>query len=109
MEVIGGGIIKFSFFPPVEADLAIGTVEYPSGTSIETTRDGYLKLEEAAKKLESDLSKEFPGEPIIKNRLSTIGFQPQRTKTSRGPGKLRRIIWRTTLGRGGIGANTGRK
>ena len=78
--VIGGGIIKFSFFPPVEADLAIGTVEYPSGTSIETTRDGYLKLEEAAKKLESDLSKEFPGEPIIKNRLSTIGFQPQRTK-----------------------------
>ena len=86
--VIGGGIIKFSFFPPVEADLAIGTVEYPSGTSIETTRDGYLKLEEAAKKLESDLSKEFPGEPIIKNRLSTIGFQPQRTKTSRGPGNL---------------------
>ena len=47
-----------------------------------------LKLEEAAKKLESDLSKEFPGEPIIKNRLSTIGFQPQRTKTSRGPGNL---------------------
>ncbi len=86
--IIGGGIIKFSFFPPVEADLAIGTVEYPSGTSIETTRDGYLKLEEAAKKLESDLSKEFPGEPIIKNRLSTIGFQPQRTKTSRGPGNL---------------------
>ena len=41
--VIGGGIIKFSFFPPVEADLAIGTVEYPSGTSIETTRDGYSK------------------------------------------------------------------
>jgi len=86
--IIGGGIIKFSFFPPVEADLAIGTVEYPSGTSIETTRDGYLKLEEAAKKLESDLSKEFPGETIIKNRLSTIGFQPQRTKTSRGPGNL---------------------
>ena len=43
--IIGGGIIKFSFFPPVEADLAIGTVEYPSGTSIEITREGYLKLE----------------------------------------------------------------
>ncbi len=86
--IIGGGIIKFSFFPPVEADLAIGTVEYPSGTSIEITREGYLKLEESAKILEEELNKEFPGKSIIKNRLSTIGFQPQRTKTSRGPGNL---------------------
>ena len=86
--IIGGGIIKFSFFPPVEADLAIGTVEYPSGTSIEITREGYLKLDESAKTLEEELNKEFPGKSIIKNRLSTIGFQPQRTKTSRGPGNL---------------------
>ena len=86
--IIGGGIIKFSFFPPIEADLAIGTVEYPSGTSIEITREGYLKLEESAKTLEEELNKEFPGKSIIKNRLSTIGFQPQRTKTSRGPGNL---------------------
>ena len=86
--IIGGGIIKFSFFPPIEADLAIGTVEYPSGTSIEITREGYLKLEEAAKTLEKELNEEFPGKVIIKNRLSTIGFQPQRTKTSRGPGNL---------------------
>ena len=86
--IIGGGIIKFSFFPPIEADLAIGTVEYPSGTSIEITREGYLKLEESAKILEEELNKEFPGKSIIKNRLSTIGFQPQRTKTSRGPGNL---------------------
>ena len=78
--IIGGGIIKFSFFPPIEADLAIGTVEYPSGTSIEITREGYLKLEESAKILEEELNKEFPGKSIIKNRLSTIGFQPQRTK-----------------------------
>lgn len=86
--IIGGGIIKFSFFPPIEADLAIGTVEYPSGTSMEITREGYLKLEESAKTLEEELNKEFPGKSIIKNRLSTIGFQPQRTKTSRGPGNL---------------------
>ncbi len=86
--VIGGGIIKFSFFPPIESDLAIGVIEYPSGTSIEVTREGYLKLEQAAKKLESELKKEFPGDTIIKNRLSTIGFQPMRTKTARGPGNL---------------------
>ena len=86
--IIGGGIIKFSFFPPIEADLAIGTIEYPPGTSIEITREGYLKLEAAAKTLEERLNQEFPGSPIIKNRLSTIGFQPMKTKTSRGPGNL---------------------
>ena len=86
--IIGGGIIKFSFFPPVEADLAIGTVEYPSGTSMEITREGYLKLEQAARMLEEELKEEFSGKSIIKNRVSTIGFQPLRTKTSRGPGNL---------------------
>ena len=86
--VILGGIIKFSFFPPVEADLAIGTIEYPSGTPIQVTREGYLELEKAAQELEQQLQDEFPDRPTIKNRLSTIGWQPMRTKTSRGPGNL---------------------
>jgi len=83
-----GGIIKFSFFPPIEADLAIGTIEYPSGTPIQVTREGYLELEKAARELEQQLQDEFPDRPTIKNRLSTIGWQPMRTKTSRGPGNL---------------------
>ena len=86
--VILGGIIKFSFFPPIEADLAIGTIEYPSGTPIQVTREGYLELEKAARELEQQLQNEFPNRPTIKNRLSTIGWQPMRTKTSRGPGNL---------------------
>jgi multidrug efflux pump subunit AcrB len=86
--VIAGGLVKFSFFPPIEADLAIASIEYPKGTSIELTRKGYNQLENATEILEDELKKEFPGEVIIKNRLSTIGFQPMRTKTSRGPGNL---------------------
>jgi len=86
--VIAGGLIKFSFFPPIEADIAIASIEYPKGTSIEETRMGYQILEESAKKLEKQLIEKYPNEPIIKNRLSTIGFQPMRTKTSRGPGNL---------------------
>ena len=88
VSVILGGIIKFSFFPPIEADLAIGTIEYPSGTPIQVTREGYLELEKAARELEQQLQDEFPDRPTIKNRLSTIGWQPMRTKTSRGPGNL---------------------
>ena len=82
------GILKFSFFPAVEDDLAIATIEYPSGTPIHITREGYDKLEEAATLLESQLIKEFPDEAIIRNRLSTIGYLPMLTKTSRGPGNL---------------------
>ena len=82
------GILKFSFFPAVEDDLAIATIQYPSGTPIDITRGGYNKLEEAAKILEDQLKEEFPDQAIIKNRLSTIGYQPMLTKTSRGPGNL---------------------
>ena len=82
------GILKFSFFPAVEDDLAIATIEYPSGTPIDITREGYEKLEEAATVLESQLKEEFPDQAIIRNRLSTIGYLPMLTKTSRGPGNL---------------------
>ena len=82
------GILKFSFFPAVEDDLAIATIEYPSGTPIEVTRKGYDKLEESAKILESELIEEFPEQAVIRNRLSTIGYLPMLTKTSRGPGNL---------------------
>ena len=82
------GILKFSFFPAVEDDLAIATIEYPSGTPLEVTREGYNKLEEAATVLESQLKEEFSDQSIIRNRLSTIGYLPMLTKTSRGPGNL---------------------
>ena len=86
--VIAGGYMKFSFFPPVEADLAIAALEYPAGTPMEVTREGYIELEKAARILENQLKNEFPNNPTIENRLSTIGWQPLRTETSRGPGNL---------------------
>ena len=86
--IILSGILKFSFFPAVEDDLAIATIEYPSGTPIEMTREGYEKLEEAATILESQLIEEFPDQAVIRHRLSTIGYLPMLTKTSRGPGNL---------------------
>jgi len=86
--ILGSGFLKFSFFPAVEDDLAIATIEYPSGTPLEATKEGFDKLDEAAKILEEELNSDFPDEMIIKNRLSTIGYLPMLTKTSRGPGNL---------------------
>ena len=86
--VMLSGFLKFSFFPAVEDDLAIATIEYPSGTPLEVTEEGFKYLEQAASFLEKELNKEFPNQGIIKNRLSTIGYLPMLTKTSRGPGNL---------------------
>ena len=86
--ILASGFLKFTFFPSVEDDLAIATIEYPSGTPLEVTSEGFSKLEEAATILENQLLSEFPDQKIVKNRLSTIGYLPMLTKTSRGPGNL---------------------
>ena len=86
--ILASGFLKFTFFPAVEDDLAIATIEYASGTPLDVTKEGFEKLEKAATLLEDQLLSEFPNEKIIKNRLSTIGYLPMLTKTSRGPGNL---------------------
>ena len=88
LGVIGGGLIKFSFFPPIEGDLAIGVIEYPTGTPVEMTEEGFLEVQQSAEKLERKLQEEYPSQPIILNILATLGDQPMRTKTSQGPGTL---------------------
>ena len=79
--ILSSGFLKFTFFPAVEDDLAIATIEYSSGTPLNITREGYEKLEDAATVLENQLLEEFPSQKIIRNRLSTIGYLPMLTKT----------------------------
>ena len=85
--IIAGGVIKFSFSRQLKQ-----TSQLPQWsilrTPLEVTRVGYMELEKSARKLEENLNKDFPGMNIIQNRLSTIGWQPMRTKTSQGPGNL---------------------
>ena len=88
LGMILSGVLKFSFFPPIEGDIAIATIEYPSGTPIEVTRDGFNVLNQAAHELNKQLLNEYPSQNIIHNILSTVGDQPMRTKTSQGPGAL---------------------
>ena len=88
LGMILSGVLKFSFFPPIEGDIAIATIEYPSGTPIEVTQDGFNVLNQAAHELNKQLLNEYPSEDIIHNILSTVGDQPMRTKSSQGPGAL---------------------
>ncbi len=86
--LIIGGYLKFSFFPPIEGDLAIAAIEFPIGTPIDITEEGFLQIKESAELLKTQLELEFPNQDIIVNILSTLGYQPMRTKSSRGPGSL---------------------
>ena len=88
VSIIAGGYMKFTFFPPIEGDLAIGAIEYPVGTPIEVTEKGFLLLQKSAEKLKRQLENEYPNQQIIMNTLSTLGYQPLRSRTSRGPGAL---------------------
>ena len=85
---IGGGWIKFTFFPALEADVVIGILEYPAGTPVSITSKGLNDLEKSAQKLKKQLDEEFPGEIIFLNDLATVGDQPFRLRTSQGPGSL---------------------
>jgi len=85
---IGGGWIKFTFFPALEADVVIGILEYPPGTPVSITSKGLNDLEKSAQKLKDQLNDEFPDEVIFLNTLATVGDQPFRQRTTQGPGAL---------------------
>tara|TARA_Y100000590_G_scaffold394244_2_gene473185 strand:- start:29247 stop:32408 length:3162 start_codon:yes stop_codon:yes gene_type:complete len=85
---LGGGWMKFTFFPPLEADIVTGLLEYPEGTPTSVTERGLLQLEQSANILRAELLRDYPDEQIFQNMLATIGDQPLRTRSSRGPGSL---------------------
>ena len=48
VAMIPGGLIKFSFFPEIEGDIVVATLEMPSGTTVERTEDVTERIEAAA-------------------------------------------------------------
>jgi len=75
--LVGGGFIKFVFFPRIDADNVIAELTMPLGTSVEATADAIQRLEESALKLEEELGLD---QPIIRHVLTSIGEQPSRSQ-----------------------------
>ncbi|MBO62425.1 MAG: acriflavin resistance protein [Candidatus Marinimicrobia bacterium] len=86
--VVASGILKFSFFPPLEADIIIAGVEYPEGTPIVITKTGLEQVEESAFRLRDSLEVLYPDKKIFINMCATAGDQPVKTQSARGPGNL---------------------
>ena len=86
--IVASGILRFNFFPPLEADIVIAGVEYPEGTPVSITKNGLDQVEKSAFKLKDTLEVLYPEQNIFINMVSTAGDQPIKTQSSRGPGNL---------------------
>ena len=80
--IIAGGRLKFSFFPPVEADNLVAYLTMPQGSSADKTTSILKKIEASARELERQITE--GGEPsAFRHFLTTIGDQPFRSRQSR--------------------------
>jgi len=78
LAVVATGVIRFSFFPPVEADYITAAVTMPQGIPVEVTANAVAELEDAAGRVVKRYAEEYPEleEPIFLHTLSSVGEQP---------------------------------
>ncbi len=79
---VGGGWLRFSFFPPIEADNVAVMLTMPQGTPIEVTEAAVRHLEQAALELGSELARD--NGPVFRHVLSSVGSQPYGTQQGQG-------------------------
>ena len=83
--MVGGGWVRFVFFPPVEADNVVAILEMPLGTTAARTERALAGVEAAALELQREIEEET-GQQIFRHVLTSVGAQPFRTDQSRGAG-----------------------
>jgi multidrug efflux pump subunit AcrB len=81
LGLVGGGFIKFIFFPRIDSDNVIADLTMPLGTSVEVTAEAVRRLEESRMKLQDEFGLD---RSIIRHVLASIGEQPRLNQAS-GP------------------------
>ncbi len=85
LGLVGGGFVKFVFFPNVESDNIVANLTMPMETPVEVTAEAMEHLEESAAQLEKEIEEKYGSSPYI-HVLTSIGEQPFRTQASRNAG-----------------------
>ncbi|MFT5691662.1 MAG: multidrug efflux pump subunit AcrB [Oceanicoccus sp.] len=84
LSLIASGRVVFGFFPAIEGDRVYAGLEMPEGIAAETTMIAASHIEEAAQRLNEDMTKELGlAQPLIRNILSSVGQNVDRN----GPGE----------------------
>lgn len=95
--LVGGGFVKFVFFPQVESDNVVVNLTLPQQTPAEVTADAVRKLEQAAMELSTQLEKEEGG-PVFQHMLTSVGEQPFRVQAARNSGDNRSSFSSANIG-----------
>lgn len=80
---VSAGFIRFSFFPPIEADNLVAFLTMPQGTTREQTSSILRRIENAALDLRAELDAEGGAEGnrgAIQHIVTSIGEQPYRAR-----------------------------
>ncbi len=81
--LISSGIIKFNFFPGLEADNVRVLIEYPKGTPLNQTEKGVKTISETLEKLELKYDGKIDNNSgVILNKQIIIGAQPEKAASS---------------------------
>lgn len=84
--VIGGGWLKFIFFPKVEADNVIANLTMPRGTPEDVTTEIALNIEKKGREILEKLREETGvSEKLYQHILTAIGSQPTGGASASGP------------------------
>ena len=78
VTTLSSGFLKFSFFPPVEADRMTARLNMPPGTPVEVTARVVQQLEDGAKRVKAELDRRYPAleASVVKHILRSVGEQP---------------------------------
>ena len=90
MGLVGGGWIKFQFFPPVEGDNMAAILTMPLGTPASVTRKAVEQIESSALALRDriDGDRAAEGKSVFRHILSSVGQQPFNKTQQEGAGNF---------------------
>jgi len=87
--LIGGGWLKFSFFPPIEGDVITVDVTFPLGTPIDVTTNAIDRIQKAAVVTDNYFQENY-NQKLYVNTLTSAGHESiNTTGQSAGPGGRR--------------------
>ncbi len=84
---IGGGRLKWVFFPEVESDYVSASVTMPPGTPIEVTTEAVRRIEESAQRVRDDLEAKY-GTDQFRYVITALGEHPFATIQRQNSGAL---------------------
>ena len=90
VSLFSSGRVVFGFFPSIEGDRVYAGLEMPEGIAAETTMEAAEWIEDAAHRLNKDMTAELGlAKPLIRNILSSVGQTVDRNGPGRpsGPGR----------------------